>query len=197
MASQKKRRNRKRNRHGGSPTTSAAYAARPPREAESGTRVALVIAAVVGWIALFPLFWFVIAPALSDAVGTVPVLDTIVGWLPGGLAMVYTGVLVMFWDEIPQPRQGVHATTAIVLGAIGLVTFPGLDAEAMHIGYFAGIYASILSMIAWLPAFGVVALARRPFTSSWEIPRRWKGATIIGAAVLMLFLGAGVMRTWF
>ena len=196
MSGQKTRKNRKRNRHKGSPSATA-YTAPAPRQAESGARVALVVGAVIGWIALFPLFWFLIAPALSEAVGTVPVVNTVVGWLPGGVAMVYIGTLVLFWDDIPQKRRERHSAIAITLGAIGTVTFPGLDAEPMYVEYLAGVYASILSMLAWLPLWGLLSLARRPFTHTWELPQRWKGAAIIGGAVVMLFLAAGVMRSWF
>ncbi|WP_424187376.1 hypothetical protein ACOBQX_06085 [Actinokineospora sp. G85] len=194
MASPKKRKNRKRNRHKGS--TAAVPHTRQAARAEPAGRTALIVAATLGWFALIPLFWLVLAPRISEAIGEVPVVNTIAGWLPGGLAAVYTGVLLTVWEELPKPSRDRQKAIAIALWCLGSVTLPMVDAQ-LFVGYFAGLYAGMFAMLAWFPAWVLIAVARRPFTHTFTLSHAARGWGLIAGAVVALMLGAGPLRYWF
>ncbi|WP_156758647.1 hypothetical protein [Actinokineospora pegani] len=194
MARPKKRKNRKRNR-GKAPAAAAPYTP-PMAQTQPPARAGLITAAVIGWFCLFPLFWYVLAPLISAGIGEVPVVNTIAGWLPGGLAAVYTGVLLMVWEGLPKPSRDRQTAIAITLWCLGLITLPMFEAE-LFVGYFAGLYASTFAMLAWIPAWGLIAVAQRPFTHTFALSHAARGWGLIAGAAATLMLGAGPIRYWF
>ncbi|OLR92658.1 hypothetical protein [Actinokineospora bangkokensis] len=179
--------------------TAAARAAAAPTPAKqaSGWQAALVVVGIIAWIALFPIFWYVIVPALDRAVGDVAAVNTIVGWLPGGLPMVAIGLYAAYQPEMTAEGKARWLAVCVVLGAIAAVTLPTFDTDPLNIGFIAGLRAGFLAVVLWLPAWFLVFLARYPFARKKELTPALRGWTIVVTSVVCLFLGASWIRYWF
>ncbi len=179
----------------------AAPGAEPvPAPRRSGAKVALLLVlGLVGFIALYGLFWNYGAPAISRVVGPVPVLSVIAGWLLGGGAMAFSGFVLVNQPDLLERtarRAGRFVTAWLVLGLLAVPNT--LDVPALHPDYHAGLFAGgigLLSSILVVP-IGVLG-AWKPFQrgrSTKESERTAFGYGFIIYSIVVLLYAATVLR---
>ncbi len=194
-AGQKRRRkDNRRARAQAAQTRAQARARRPkPQMWSAGKAMFWTVVGVVAFIGLMPVFWYYLAPAISDLVGPVPVLAVIAGWLPAGGALAAVGFYLINHDDL-LPRTRVRLTWVLgVWGVLALATMPvDVDSPPLYDSYYAGLRVGSLGALAAgiLVPIGVYVLWK-PFNRRKEpTPAVWGYALTTFAVVLLLLAAA-------
>jgi hypothetical protein len=162
--------------------------------------ILLAVLGIAAFIGAYLVFWKWAAPAIGDEVGKSPYLAVVVGWAPGGVAMLYTGELLIRWDRTEDKKRRRHAMAAVFLVVVGLLTVPGVvDGPAINSDYYAGLYASVASVMGAPILISILGpLVYWLFTRTFELFENKKvfGYALVAGTLAMLALGCTYYRTF-
>ncbi|MFD0200798.1 MULTISPECIES: hypothetical protein [Saccharothrix] len=146
------------------------------------------------------LLWGAILPAVGAAVGRVPVVSTVAGWLFGGGAFMAWGVAAINHDTAkPETRKRLHVV-AWVWTAIAVQLFPTgyADGVSLPVDFWAGVYSGayglILSPVALFALMGCWALFLKLTKRKQELSHQATGWICVGYATLLLVWGSTLLR---
>jgi len=175
-----------------------AGAATPARRASGPTwsagKVALwTVVGIFAFIALVPVFWYYIAPAISDLVTPVPVLAVIVGWLPVGGFLAALGFYLVNHDDLLGKTRARMAWVLGVWGVLGLATMPiDVNSPPLLYDFYTGLEVGFLGTLAGAVVVPVgVYVLWKPFNRRKEPTTAvWGYAFAIFAVALLLLAAA-------
>ncbi|MCE6993815.1 hypothetical protein LZG04_03170 [Saccharothrix sp. S26] len=157
-----------------------------------------ITAVVVGHFAL----WGAVLPALGAAVGRVPVVSTVAGWLFGGGAFLAWGVYAINEKTARPATAQALGTTAWVWSGVACMMVPSSYANdiSLPVDFWAGAYASAYGVVATPLALGVVALGwwllvNKLAGHKEEPSSQAVGWICVGYATLLLVWGSTLLRT--
>ncbi|NUT50302.1 MAG: hypothetical protein HOV94_23795 [Saccharothrix sp.] len=179
--------------------------AKPPnwwQRQSGGVVTLLVLGAIAALVGGHYLLWGAVFPAVGEAVGRVPVVSTVTGWLFGGGAFVAWGVFAINL-QTAKPRTLTRLrAVAWSWTAVAALCLPTGYANgiSLPVDFWAGVYASTYGVIATPLALGVVALGwwlvvdkllgRKGQPGSQAV-----GWICVGYATLLLVWGSTLLRT--
>ncbi len=203
---------RKRRRQGSEragDSTSVLTRTRPARQARKnwferqhgGVRTLIVLGVTASVLGGHFLLWGAIFPAVGGAVGRVPVVSTVAGWLFGGGAFVAWGVVAINHDTAKPEALKRLKVVAWVWSAVAVQLFPSDYANDIRlpVDFWAGVYAGAYGVIATPLAVGVVALGwwllvNKLFGHKEEPSHQAIGWICVGYAALLLVWGSTLLR---
>jgi hypothetical protein len=188
--------------------TSVRTARRPPKPKNwfqrqaSGVQALIVLGVTAVVVAGHFVLWGAIFPALGEAVGRVPVVSTVAGWLFGGGAFMAWGVVAINQDTAkPETVKRLHVV-AWVWSAVAVELFPTQYANriSLPVDFWAGVYAGAYGVILTPVALGVVALGwwllvNKLAGHKQEPSHQAIGWICVGYATLLLIWGSTLLRT--
>lgn len=166
-----------------------------------GVQTLIVLGVTASVVGFHFLLWGSIFPALGEAVGRVPVVSTVVGWLFGGGAFMAWGVVAINHDTAkPATKKRLHAV-AWVWSAVAAVLFPSGYANGIRLpvdfwaGVYAGAYGTILTPVALaVVALGWWLLVNKLFGHKKEPSNQAVGWICVAYATLLLIWGSTLLR---
>jgi hypothetical protein len=163
-------------------------------------QVLLVVAVGTAEIAGHLYLWSGVFPALGAAVGGVPVLSTVVGWLFGGGAFLAWGVLLLNRESAKPKTVDRLWAVAWVWTAVALMCIPSDHAGSISLptDFWAGAYASAYG-VATAPAVALVFaggrwLVENVFGREVGTISRALGWSCVGYSTLLLVWGSTLLR---
>ncbi|ONI88502.1 hypothetical protein ALI22I_19335 [Saccharothrix sp. ALI-22-I] len=166
-----------------------------------GTQVLVVLGAVVAAVGGHFVLWGSVFPVLGEAVGRVPVVSTVVGWLFGGGAFMAWGVVgVNHATAKPGTKAGLQVV-AWSWTVVAVMLFPTEYANDVSLpvdfwaGVYAGAYGVIMSPLALIVAgLGWWLLVNKLFGYKKELGHQAFGWICVGYATLLLIWGSTLLR---
>ncbi len=162
--------------------------------------VLVVLVGLAAEIAGHYYLWSAVFPALGAAVGGVPVVSTVVGWLFGSGAFMAWGVLLVNQKSLKPKTVDRLRVVAWLWTAVAFMCIPSDHADSISLptDFWAGAYASAYG-VAIAPAAAVMFaggrwLAEKVFEREVEPAGRVLGWICVGYATLLLVWGSTLLR---
>ncbi|MFD1149739.1 hypothetical protein [Saccharothrix hoggarensis] len=166
-----------------------------------GVQTLVVLGSIAAAVGGHFLLWGAVFPALGAAVGRVPVVSTVTGWLFGGGAFLAWGVVAVNHKTATPRTTARLRTVAWVWSAVAVLLVPTGYANdvLLPVDFWAGVYAGAYGMLLSPVALGVVALGwwllvTKLFKHKGEPSTETIGWICVGYSVLLLVWGSTLLR---